>query len=94
MCARTEAGKRGDPRIDTVQLAGMLPHDATFREWVALFTPHIETVTEAQAAQFIRLVCEIESRAELATNREAARRFHTILRRTFVAWRDARHRAR
>jgi uncharacterized membrane protein YidH (DUF202 family) len=41
---------------------------------------------------FIRLVCEIESRAELATNDEAVQRFHTILRRTFLAWRDARHR--
>jgi ATP-dependent protease HslVU (ClpYQ) ATPase subunit len=79
---------------DTAQLAGMLPHNAVFREWVTTFTTLTETVTVEQAAQFIRYVCEVESRAELATNEEAARRFHTILRRTFIAWRDARHRTK
>ncbi|BCB23179.1 hypothetical protein KNT66_gp07 [Burkholderia phage FLC5] len=79
---------------DTAQLAGMLPHNRAFREWVTtwLTTPELATVDEA--AQFIRYVCEVESRAELATNKEAAQRFHTILRRTFIAWRDARHRSR
>jgi hypothetical protein len=77
--------------MNTVQLSAMLPRDARFREWVKTFTPHLDVVTEHQAAQFIRLVCEIESRAELETNKEAERRFHTILRRTFIAWRDARH---
>jgi hypothetical protein len=80
--------------IDTAQLAGMLPNDRVFREWVTTFTTITETVTVAEAAQFIRYVCEVESRAELATNKEAERRFHTILRRNFIAWRDARHRTK
>jgi hypothetical protein len=78
----------------TVILAGELPRNIVFREWVTTFTTDTETVSEAQAAMFIRLVCEIESRAELATNDEAVQRFHSILRRTFIAWRDARHRTK
>ncbi|MBR8114456.1 hypothetical protein KDX10_32965 [Burkholderia cenocepacia] len=74
------------------QLAGTLPRDLVFREFVSTFTPHIGFVSEEQAAEFIRLVCEVESRAELATNREAARRFHEYLRRPFIAWRNERHR--
>jgi hypothetical protein len=75
--------------MNTVQLSAMLPRDARFREFVRAFTT-LDTVTERDAAQFIRYVCEIESRAELETNKEAERRFHEYLRRTFLAWRDGR----
>jgi hypothetical protein len=78
--------------MNTVQLSAMLPRDARFREWVKTFTPHLDAVNEHQAAQFIRLVCEIESRAELETNKEAERRFHELLRRPFITWRDDRRR--
>lgn len=80
--------------LDTVRLAVELPRLVLFREWVTTFTPHIDFVNEEQAAEFIRLVCEIESRAELKTNAEAMRRFHTIIRRTYIAWRDERRRSR
>ncbi|CAB3644159.1 hypothetical protein [Trinickia soli] len=43
------------------------------------------------AAAFIRTVCEIESRRELATDIEAQQRFHKFLRRPFLAWRDKQH---
>ena len=79
-------------RIDALELAVMLPRNPVFREWVTTFTDDTETVSEDQAVRFVRIVCEIESRAELATNPEAARRFHELLRRNFVAWRDGRHR--
>ncbi|SDE41015.1 hypothetical protein [Paraburkholderia lycopersici] len=69
------------------QLAGTLPRDHTFREFVSTFTPHIDFVTEEQAAEFIRLVCEVDSRSELATNQEAAWRFHEYLRKPYIAWR-------
>jgi hypothetical protein len=75
--------------MNTVQLSAMLPRDARFRDFVRAFVD-FDDVTELDAAQFIRLVCEIESRRELETNKEAERRFHEYLRRTFVAWRDGR----
>jgi hypothetical protein len=74
--------------MDALQLAVMLPRNRVFREWVTTFTTDTETVSEEQAVRFVRLVCEIESRTELATNPQAVRRFHTILRRTYIAWRD------
>jgi hypothetical protein len=80
--------------MDTVQLAAMLPRNVVFREWVTTFTTDAETVTEDQAVRFVRIVCDIESRRELATNQEAERRFHALLRRPFVAWRDERRRTR
>lgn len=71
-----------------VQLAGMLPRDPKFREWVSQYTVPPQTVSIDQAAAFIREVCQIESRRVLAESREAEQRFHQFLRRPFVAWRD------
>ncbi|WP_175806608.1 hypothetical protein [Burkholderia cenocepacia] len=70
-----------------LQLAGMLPRDPQFREWVGGFV-NGDPVTVDQAAQFVRIVCKVESRRELATDRAAEQRFHQFLRRPFVDWRD------
>lgn len=70
-----------------LQLAGMLPRDPQFREWVGGFV-NGDSVSVDEAAAFIRAVCKIESRRELATDTHAVDRFHHFLRRPFVAWRD------
>ena len=70
------------------QMAGMLPHDAEFRAFVGTFVTGV-TVTVEIAAQFIREVCQIKSRKELATNRVAQQRFHQFLMRPFNAARNA-----
>ena len=73
--------------MNLVQLAGMLPRDAAFREWVGGFV-NGDPVTVDQAAQFIRIVCKVESRRELATDTHAADRFNHFLRRPFLDWRN------
>ncbi|MET3631628.1 hypothetical protein [Burkholderia sp. 572] len=73
--------------MNLVQLAGMLPRDPLFREWVGGFV-NGEPVTVDQAAQFVRIVCKVESRRELATDAHAIDRFHHFLRRPFIDWRD------
>ncbi|MEX3628106.1 MAG: hypothetical protein VB138_00210 [Burkholderia sp.] len=73
--------------MNLVQLAGMLPRDPQFREWVGTYV-NSDPVTIDEAATFIRTVCKVESRRELATNQHAADRFNHFLRRPFVAWRD------
>ncbi|KVP59328.1 hypothetical protein WJ91_12700 [Burkholderia ubonensis] len=73
--------------MNLVQLAGMLPRDPLFREWVGGFV-NGDPVTDDEAAHFVRAVCKVESRRELATNRHAADRFHHFLRRPFLDWRD------
>lgn len=72
----------------TAQLAGILPRIDSFREWVGTFT-NGQPVTVEIAAAFIREVCQVSSRAELATNPRAERRFHQLLRRPYIDWRDA-----
>lgn len=74
-----------------LQLAGMLPRDPQFREWVAQWMVPPREVDVETAAAFIRTVCEVDSRRELATDTEAQQRFHKFLRRPFLAWRDKQH---
>lgn len=77
--------------MNILQLAGMLPRDPQFREWVAQWMVPPREVDVETAAAFIRTVCEVESRRELATDTEAQQRFHKFLRRPFLAWRDKQH---
>ncbi|WP_244110758.1 hypothetical protein [Burkholderia gladioli] len=72
--------------MNLVQLAGMLPRDATFRAYLCDLAS-VEDVTPDNAAEYVRTICEVESRRELATDPEAAQRFETLVRRPFVAWR-------
>ncbi|CAJ9925087.1 MULTISPECIES: hypothetical protein [pseudomallei group] len=73
--------------MNLVQLAGMLPRDPLFREWVGGFV-NGDPVSADEAAQFIRVVCKVESRRELATDVHAADRFNHFLRRPFLAWKE------
>ncbi|WP_186145986.1 hypothetical protein [Burkholderia gladioli] len=73
--------------MNLVQLAGMLPRDATFRAYLCDLAS-VDDVTPDNAAEYVRVICEVESRRELATNPKAAHRFETLVRRPFVAWRD------
>ncbi|WP_186260378.1 hypothetical protein [Burkholderia gladioli] len=72
--------------MNIVQLAGMLPRDATFRAYLCDYGS-VDDVSIDTAADFIRTICEVESRRELATDPEAAHRFEILVRRPFVAWR-------
>ena len=45
---------------------------------------------EATAAVVVREVCEVESRADLDWNTDAAQRFQTEIRRPFMKWQDKR----
>ena len=69
-----------------VQLAGMLPRDPKFREWAASHA-EVDPLTVDEAAEFIRVVCNVESRRQLATDAAAEKRFHDYLRRPYAEWR-------
>ncbi|WP_070106304.1 hypothetical protein [Burkholderia plantarii] len=72
--------------MNLVQLAGMLPRDATFRAYLCDLAS-VDDVTPDNAAEYVRVICDVESRRELATDTAAAHRFETLVRRPFVAWR-------
>lgn len=71
-----------------LQLAGMLPRDPQFREWVSRFTVPPISVTTDEAAAFIRVACGIDSRRQLNLDAGAADRFHNFIRKPFVQWRS------
>ena len=55
------------------KLAGMWCNDPEFLKW-------FEATDASDAAEGIRVLCEIESRAELDSNPEAAEKFHRLIR--------------
>jgi hypothetical protein len=75
-------------RLSVVQIAGMLARDPQFQQWVAQWMVPPRAVGNDEAAQFIRMVCEVESRRDLSTNAEAAHRFNNFIRKPFVEWRE------
>lgn len=75
------------PTLNAFQLACNLTRDPQFRTWVGGFV-NGDPVSVDEAAQFIRAVCKVESRRELATNTHAADRFNHFLRRPFLAWKE------
>lgn len=79
------------PKLSAFHLACNLPRDPQFRAWVEQWMVPPREVDVETAAAFIRTVCEIDTRKQLATDRAAEQRFHQFLRRPFVAWRDQQH---
>ena len=82
--------------MNILQLSGSLPRDPQFREFVrvslaALMDSEIGEVTVDHAADFIRIVCEVESRRELGYSIQAEQRFHKFIRWPYLAWRDQQH---
>lgn len=77
--------------MNILQLAGMLPRDPQFREFVSQYMVPPREPTIDEAAAFIRTACEVGSRRELMTNPAAVDRLHRFIRRPFVAWRDQQH---
>jgi hypothetical protein len=74
--------------MNILQLAGMLPRDPQFREFVSQYMVPAREPTVDEAAAFIRVACQVESRRQLAEDHAAEQRFHQFLRRPFVAWKE------
>jgi hypothetical protein len=74
--------------MNILQLAGSLPRDPQFREFVSQYMVPPREPTVDEAAQFIREACEIESRRQLAEDRAAEQRFHRFIRQQFVTWKE------
>jgi len=69
------------------QLAGSLPRNPRFREWLSAFNEiGVPDFTEDEATLFIRVTCGVVSRRDLETSPEAAQRFHDLIRKPFVEW--------
>ena len=69
---------------EVVKLAGMLPRNPDFRQWL-VSQGHIFDADEDEATTWLKLTCKIESRRELATNLGAAAILRQI-NQEFQAW--------
>ena len=74
--------------MNILQLAGMLPRDPQFRAFVGYFMVPPCEVSIDEAAEFIRVACGVDSRRELAQHAGAADRFHNLIRKPFLAWKE------
>lgn len=69
-------------------LAGKWCQDPGF--WKFLGERGWPCTTAEDAAKYIRAQCQIDSRAELDHDQDAARRFHSSIRGPFIKWSAAR----
>lgn len=67
--------------------AGILSNDSVFWEWANEVDDCLPLYNEADAAAYIRDACNIESRAELDHNPEAAKIFREMMRE-FDDWKN------
>jgi hypothetical protein len=74
--------------MNTLQLAGSLPRDPQFREWVSQYTVPPIDVTADEAAEFIRIACGVDSRRQLAEDAGAEKAFHDFIRKPYLDWRQ------
>lgn len=68
---------------DLARLAGMLCANPKFVEWA-------QVENGDRAAEYIRAICRIESRAQLDHDNRAANVFHHHIRLPFLAWQEGR----
>jgi hypothetical protein len=69
---------------EVVKLAGMLPRNPDFRNWL-VSEGHVFNDDEDEAADWIRLQCKIKSRTALATDQVASAKLRHI-NQEFQAW--------
>lgn len=85
--AAPEKERRRFSELPPAQQAALKCQDEAFRRW--LWEAHyFPTEDEDDVAEWIRVQCEVKSRADLNTNPEAAERWLTLLRE-FDVWMKA-----
>lgn len=68
------------------KLAGMFCKDDRFREYFSQHVSDTHEISEEGAADYIRGVCRVDSRAEIDSNGEASVRFHEYIRLPYMKW--------
>lgn len=84
---------------DLCIMACIFCREIDFQDWVRIQAEerHILFVggrlparNESMARAFIVHECEVKSRNELDTNPDAAKRFHDLIRKPYLAWKEIR----
>lgn len=81
-------------------MACVFCRDAQFQQWAGeqarsqrwvFFGCNMVGRSEALAKAFILAVCKVSSRNDLDVDADAAARFHELVRKPFLEWKDSRH---
>jgi hypothetical protein len=75
-------------------MACVFCRDRQFQAWIEHLAAQSGTAGEFDeecAKEFVLASCGIYSRNELDTNAGAAERFHELVRRPFLEWKEAQH---
>lgn len=72
-------------------MACVFCRDPLFWRWLETMVPDEPkgTMQESAAKAFILSLCQVASRNELDTDQAAAERFHEMVRKPFLAWKEA-----
>lgn len=70
-------------------MACVFCRDKQFQEWVAERTQRV-VAAESTAKVYITAVCQVSSRSDLDTDEDAAARFHDLVRKPFLEWKESR----
>ncbi|KAF1042580.1 MAG: hypothetical protein GAK35_02627 [Herbaspirillum frisingense] len=83
-CTSSQAAGKGGV---LAKLCGILCNQSEFRTFLMRRWPDADVInTAAQAAEFVRLQCEVQSRKCFDLDAEAAERFHDRIRIPYVNW--------
>jgi len=82
--AKPEPVKKSGPLC---LLACQLCESHDFQDWLSTF--EYMTFDEKEAKHWLLLACEIASRKQLDSDNDAAIRFHELVRKPFIEWRNA-----
>ena len=74
------------PSRDLCIMACVFCRDQMFHRWLQSIQPG--DVSEDIAKQFIVITCEVTSRNDLDRDPAAAERFHNLIRKPFLAWKE------
>jgi hypothetical protein len=81
---KPEEKPKGGP---LAKLAGMWCKDETFHEYFSQHVdPETHEISDEGAADYIRAICRVDSRAEIDSNGEASVRFHEYIRQPYMDW--------
>jgi hypothetical protein len=70
-------------------MACIFCREPQFHQWLAETTDLVKP-RDGQAKAFILRQCQVSSRNDLDTDPDAAARFHDLVRKPFLAWKEER----
>lgn len=76
------------PSRDLCIMACIFCREPSFQEWLASLAAPSVPFTDEMAKEFILTACQVDSRNDLDRDPAAAQRFHDLVRKPYLAWKN------